>query len=729
MNDNNDSFSQSRIQTLQAILDCTDDPSLLDQSLPERTNIDAYDALAFIHSLLAIDTTLRLVKDTSLVDLYEYNQIHLRRTSIDTIGVSIADPPTLPTLVIRDDGSHVVFFTRKGKSYTYNPYDGAIAKNPDPNILRKPNKIFEAYSHFPSSVTSPFSLLKYAFRTDTIKLLVIVFASLLVAILGLAVPWITSFLVQTVIPSSSLSLLIQSIIPATLIIISSAICRHFQSLSLLAIEFSVNTKLQTAVWTKVLKLPFKFFQKYTAADLMMRVSSISTIRQLLGNQVLLALLTLVFSAVYFVLMFTYDRNLAFVAAGVTLVSIVVTVFLIHRQSLLQLPKAKAYADMADFSYQTIFGMPQIRSTGSEPFVFKEWTSKISLATNLDRRIMYWSGLLSSFNSIWNPLGTLAIYFYLVYNFILSPGQADPKQLVQSIIIFVPFYSAYVAFNSQLHSAVSSLSSVASQAVVEWDRAKPVIFAQEEQGYSPSAVMANIKGAISFNNVSFIYENDSDFLFKELSFSVQPGSFTAITGKSGCGKTTILKLLLGLYEPWSGSIAIDGTPLSKLNIKYYRQQVGVVIQSTRLPPGSIFEIVSAGKYYTEEEVWHALKQAAIDERIQKLPMGLDTIITEVGSSISGGERQRLGIARALISKPKVLLLDEATSALDAMSQEVVSKNIRDAGCTRIVVAHRLSTIQEADQILYIEDHRLKATGSFHELVAQGLLTDSLTSYTS
>ena len=204
------------------------------------------------------------------------------------------------------------------------------------------------------------------------------------------------------------------------------------------------------------------------------------------------------------------------------------------------------------------------------------------------------------------------------------------------------------------------------------------------------------------DVSFKYPTAPEILFKDLNFKINVGKHTALTGKSGCGKTTIFRLLLGFEEPTSGEIFVDNIPLDKLAIRSYRKQIGVVLQNSQLSPGPLYDAITGGLSFSEDQVWEALEHAQIADEVNSMPMKLDTVLSQGATNISGGQRQRIAIARAFIIKPKILLMDEATSALDNFSQEKITEYIESLGITRITIAHRFSTIQKADTILKLEN---------------------------
>lgn len=228
-----------------------------------------------------------------------------------------------------------------------------------------------------------------------------------------------------------------------------------------------------------------------------------------------------------------------------------------------------------------------------------------------------------------------------------------------------------------------------------------------------------RGSISIRGVGKAF--GATTVLDAVDLSIEGGSFVTLLGPSGCGKTTLLRCLLRLMDIEAGVISIDGVDLRDLAVRQYRRQLGVVLQNAPLPTGSIYEVVRAGRAYSREEVWNALAQASIADDVERMPMKLETIISEGAMGISGGQRQRLSLARALLGQPKVLLLDEATSALDAPTQAAVTRTLNDLKITRIAIAHRLSTIESADQIAVI------AGGTISELGTYGALSRTIGGY--
>lgn len=308
----------------------------------------------------------------------------------------------------------------------------------------------------------------------------------------------------------------------------------------------------------------------------------------------------------------------------------------------------------------------------------------------------------------------------------APGNLGSLGGNELVAAFVSFQAAYLAFNNQLSSLATQVASTVARLVVLWQRSEVVMFASPEPGSALAGEQHQVEGEFNLQKLRVTYPGQDKPILRDISLLIPNGTYTAITGPSGCGKTTLLRCLLRLMEPELGVINIDGVDLRKLNVRAYRRQLGVVLQNTPLPSGSIFEIVRAGRPHSRDEVWEALAQAAIADDVQAMAMQLETVINE-GLDRSRGQRQRLALARALIAQPKVLLLDEATSALDAPTQAAITKTLESLSITRIAIAHRLSTIESADQIAVLQQGKICELGTYRELVSRegGYLSRSRT----
>lgn len=280
--------------------------------------------------------------------------------------------------------------------------------------------------------------------------------------------------------------------------------------------------------------------------------------------------------------------------------------------------------------------------------------------------------------------------------------------------FLAFSTTFAAILT-VTSAMSTVILNVLNAIPIFENAKPIMETIPEVDIG-KAVPGELAGEIEVNDVHFRYSPDAPLALNGVSFQAHPGEFVALVGPSGSGKSTLFRLLLGFDTPESGSVLFDRQDLSGLDLVAVRRQIGVVLQNGKLVPGDVFRnIAGTSSEHTIEDAWEAARMAGLDEDIKRMPMGMSTMIIEQGGAFSGGQRQRLLIARALINRPRILLMDEATSALDNRTQAIVGESLRQLQGTRIVIAHRLSTVVKADRIFVVKDGVVTERGNYQELM--------------
>jgi len=697
----------------------------LDQvELPISSSDPRCRAIAYAMTVLGDPRTISSSSNSSsFSDLLELNNIHHRE--VKTPSDLVTTTRAMLIVFARDDGRPLAVHRHGGQTMVF---DGVSAERQP--LLSEPSLksyAYELYPALPVPLGSLWKLLGFALGNNITPLLAVLFSALVVALFNLSIPTLTSFLVGTVLPLGDLRLIVETSLVVMLVALCTVISQGFSSLATVRMESLVNMRLEAALWGHLLRLPLDFFQKLGTADLITRVGSISQMRQLVSSGLLSAGLGLLFSITNLVLMFVYQLQLALIAGAFSLISAVVMVLLVLQAARLEKPLQEGQAKVSDMGLQAVVGMPQIRVSGSEPFVFGQWIGDMVRLGSLMRRGEAVNNALEILAGVLSPLGQLVVFIGMVWmlNQIKAqaalPGAPPPppgslgslgaNQLVAS---FVAFQAAYLSFNSQLSALAVQVASTVSRLVVLWQRSTVVMYATPEAGHDGKAQLHTLIGEIELQNLQVRYPDAPEPLLRNINLTIPQGRYTAITGASGCGKTTLLRCLLRLMQPEAGVINIDGIDLRELAVRHYRRQLGVVLQNAPLPAGSIYEVVRAGRAYSRDEVWGALEQAQVAADVERMPMKLETIISEGAMGISGGQRQRLSLARALLGQPKVLLLDEATSALDAPTQAAVTRTLENLNITRVAIAHRLSTIESADQIAVIAGGTVSELGTYREL---------------
>lgn len=672
-------------------------------------------ALAYAMTVLGDPRTI-IPSEGSFTDLLEANNIAHRqiRTPTDLARSTRA----IMVVFALDDGRPIAVHRIGSQTVAFDGTSGLSAPLEPFQELKQ--YAYEIYASLPVPLRSLSQLLGFALTSNLTALWVVLFSALVVAIFNLSIPMLTSFLVGTVLPLGDLRLIVETSLAVLLLALCTTVSQGFSGLAVVRMESLLNLRLETALWSHLMRLPLGFFQKLGTADLVARVGSISQMRQLISSGLLTAGLGLLFSITNLVLMFVYQAQLAMVAAAFSLLSAFVMVFLVMQAARFETPLQKGQARVTDMALQAVVGMPQIRVSGSEPFVFEQWINNVVRLGELMRRGQAANNALEILARVLTPLGQVVVFIMLVFMLDkANAAPATPGSLAtlggnELVAAFVAFQAAYMSFSSQVSNLAVQVANTVSRLIVLWQRASIVMFATPEAGHDGSANLLQLQGQLHLHGVQVRYPDAPEPVLRSLNLMIPKGKYTAIIGASGCGKTTLMRCLLRLIDPEAGVISVDGVDLRQLSVRHYRRQLGVVLQNAPLPTGSIYEVVRAGRACSRDEVWEALTQASIAADVELMPMKLETIISEGAMGISGGQRQRLSLARALLVKPKMLLLDEATSALDAPTQASVIRTLESLPITRIAIAHRLSTIESADQIAVIAGGVVSELGTYAEL---------------
>jgi len=566
---------------------------------------------------------------------------------------------------------------------------------------------FEAYVFYrpmPHDCVNFTRLLKFAWRDVGRDIFLVFVVCILGAIVGMAMPIGLGWLVGTVIPSGQRTELIALGLGLGMATVVSTTSSIAQSIASLRIGSRVDAVVQAAMTDRLLGLPAPFFRRYSSGDLTNRLLGFQALVKATTGSMLTAVLSTLMSTTNLALMFYYDFWLALIGVlGVSLLLIFLMTcswFDLHYQRSL----AHMRGEISALVFQLIGGVTKLKVAAAQARAFERWSRTFTARV----RTSYRSSLIqSNVNSIMSVYNTASLIIFIGY-------LAHYKYTALSTSNFLALIAAYGSFVGAVNSAASSLTSMLTTVPLA-ERFAPIL-AEAGEVVSDRPNPGVLKGRVEVSHVSFRYGPDEPFTLKDVSLYADPGEFIAVVGPSGSGKSTLLRQLLGFDHPTQGRVLYDGQDLAGVNVQAVRRQLGVVLQNGQLMPGSILANIIGSSLLSLDDAWQAAEVAGIAEDIRAMPMGMQTFVAEGGGAFSGGQKQRLLIARAVVAKPRLILLDEATSALDSRTQEQVSRQLNELQATRVVIAHRLSTIEKADRIYVLKDGVIEQVGTYEELMA-------------
>ncbi len=600
-----------------------------------------------------------------------------------------------------------------------------VALLPGTHIDRKLASTLSSEAYFfsrPIFSTWPFRLadlsahLIFGNRQDGIAILIL---SGIACALGLALPLLTAKTFEQVVPYQQRGNLL-TMIGAMLIVVSVLQLAEFiANIIRLRLKARLSHTLKASIMDRMLALPTGFFRSYSVGELLLR-SGVGDSEQ---ERLLLSAFSGIFSGLVSVsslfVLFWFDPRIGFIALSAGGGALLVAAWGTWKKWRLERKVLESTTRLRSLLLQILAGITKIRAAGAESWLFARWAGFFH-----ERQLL---GLASSrinnsaavFHSAL-PLACMALFML-----VLGEGDRTPGAGGATVHQFTPgrylaIVTSFTLYMNGLWRLGTALSDLACAAPLI-ERARPILSAPLEQNpLSGPCVSAPTprSGSMELRRISFRYSPQSPLVLDQVNIRIKPAQFVALVGPSGSGKSTLVRLLLGFEKPTDGQILYDEDPLNDLNILSLRRQIGTVLQNDHLVSGNVFENIAAVRSLTLDQAWEAARIAGLEEDLLRWPMGLHSFVTHGGAAFSGGERQRLMIARAVAGQPRILILDEATSALDNRVQAQVMRNLEALKITRIVVAHRLSTIRSADLILVFDRGRVVERGTYASLMARG-----------
>lgn len=608
------------------------------------------------------------------------------------------------------EGFRPVALIKKKDSYLmYDPSDSSVTKVTSALSGRIHPMAFMLYRTITKEKISIKDLCFFAaadIRMDFVRYVII---GILCTLIGLLTPMMTKNFIDYIIPNAARTMAIQVCVLVFVCNFASMLGSIAKSLANMRMQTKSQNVLQTAIIDRLLRLPVNFFKQFTSGDLSDRAMTISTMQSQISGIILSSVMNLLFGFIYLIQEFNYCSYFAKLGLLFLLVPVLVPLVACFATYRWEKNLIESGGKISGMLFQFLSGIEKIRNSNSERRVFSEWSHEYTRQRTFGYNIEAVHNVMQTINAVYPTLVSILFYFFF------SVAMKEQKIENLSTGTFMAFLSAYGCFQSSVLGFTDSLLSIRN--LIPLSKRVRSILDESPEIQDTKPAIGTLSGEIEINHLNFRYVENGPLILDDVNMKIESGEYIGIVGTSGAGKSTLLRMILGFEKPESGAIYFDKQDMNDFEVGSIRRQMGVVLQNDTVLQGTILQNIVGSSGLKESDAWAAAKAVAFDKDIQEMPMGMFTMIPAGGLSISGGQLQRLIIARAIIRKPNILLFDEATSALDNVTQAVVRQSLDELKVTRIVIAHRLSTIIHADRIYVMKDGKVIETGTYDELIAQ------------
>lgn len=667
-----------------------------DKSERKQTADAVSEILAFYHRKAEIPENV-----DSVTYVTETMNISARTVSLEGEWYKDAIGPYLGKTT---DGQTVAILPRMNHYEYYDKNSGRRIRVNSKTAAMLEQEAHYFYMPLPSGKLTLRDLYSYLLKSLTVwDYVQILGATALASILAMTLPAMTQLVFSGLIPSGQAGMVLPILILLVFSVLSTYLANSLRTLVVGVVNIRAGASLQAAAMNRVMSMPASFFADHASGEIASQLSSIDQLTSSTVKAIFSSGLTSLFSLIYIAQISAFAPTLTTPAVIVLLLHTALSlacVFSGLKRSNLRMQKQ---GKLSGLQLTIINGIQKIRLSGAEKRVFSRWAGEYREVADLTYRqpalLLYRQALLG----LVSLLGTVVIYYMAAVGGVSAAN-------------YMAFSSAYGMVSGAFASLIG-IVAVITEFGPMLNMMKPILETEPEiepEKYIPE----QLTGKISISHVSFRYNKEAPMLLDDVTLDIAPGEYVAIVGATGCGKSTLMRLMLGFEKPEQGAIYYDDHDLKSMNVRGLRRKIGTVLQNGRLMQGSIFSNLSITRQdMTEEDAWDALEKAGLADDVRRMPMKLYTMMGENGAGISGGQRQRLLIARALVGNPKVIFMDEATSALDNVAQAHTVRTLDALNCTRVVIAHRLSTIQNCSRIVVLDGGRIVEDGTYEELIAQ------------
>ena len=640
-----------------------------------------------------------------LVDILDASGVRARRVRFKDEGDWWRGDSNALLAFRAEDGRPVALLpARVGRYREVDPVTKASVRLSAERAAALRNEAWTFHQPLPPGNVKPADLLRIALHGSAADLARLVMAGLPAGLIKLLPALALGFVANHVVAGGSAGAIYAVALTLAGFGLLGALLHLFQSSTMMRLEGRSASRVEAAFWDRLMRLPPSILNRHPAGDLAMSGMTFQNLRDGLQGVLADSLLSIIFLLPVFGVIFFYDTTLGIIALAFSLASLLVTVAVGLRQIAPYGRMISAIRRVAGRLFQIMGGIAKLRVENAEGSAFAIWARDYREQKRAEIELGALEGHSRAFGAALPFLAAGVLLFAVV----TASGRNVP------VGDFLVVYTVFIAFESAIARLGESFGTIAAM-LPAFDQMRPLLVAVPDAEVEGEPV-DRLDGEVLFDRVSFRYDPDGPLILDDVTIRARPGEFVAIAGESGAGKSTLFRLALGIDRPTAGAVYYDGRDLRHLNLKQVRRKIGAVPQSVRLHPQDLWDnIVAHHEGITSEEVWQAARAAGIESQIKAMPMGMMTMVGAVGGVVSGGESQRVTIARSLLGNPRIMLLDEATNWLDNESQAEVMQNLALLTSTRIVIAHRLSTLEQADRIYVLQAGRVVQSGSFEELV--------------
>ncbi|MDE0330262.1 MAG: ATP-binding cassette domain-containing protein [Nitrospinae bacterium] len=564
-------------------------------------------------------------------------------------------------------------------------------------------KAWMFYRPLPTRDVKPADLLGIALRGSAADLARLVITGLLYGLINLLPAIALGFVANEILAGGNAETLYAVAVAVAAFGLLGGLLHLLQSTAMMRLEGRSATRVEAAFWDRLMRLPSSILHRHPAGDLAMSGMTFQNLRDSLQGVVANSFLSIIFLIPVFGVIFFYDATLGAITLGFSLASLLFTLVLGLRQVSPYGRMISAARRVAGRLFQIVGGISKLRMDNAEGSAYAIWAKDYREQKRAEIELGAIEGHSRAFGA--------ALPFLAGGVLLFSVAAVEDRNI--PVGDFLVVYTVFIVFQSAIARLGESIGAIAA-ILPAFGQMRPLLSAVPET-VTEGEPVEYLGGEILFDHISFRYDPDGPLILDDVTIHARPGEFIAIAGESGAGKSTLFRLALGIDWPTSGAVYYDGRELRHLNLKQVRKKIGAVPQSVGLHPQDLWDnLVSHHDEVKTDEVWAAVRTAEVEAQIREMPMGMMTMVGASGTVLSGGESQRITIARSVIGAPRIMLLDEATNWLDNESQAKVMRNLADLTSTRLVIAHRLSTLEQADRIYVLQAGKVVQCGSFNEL---------------